>query len=108
MIRLRFPSGQVVEYLRANQYTVNANFIRLTENRDGQVSVIADVPFASGAVIEYDRPYRVLPPETNSPEAAADYLLKVVEQVKFGKTNLARLKSKLQDFNSRTLQWKKP
>jgi hypothetical protein len=92
MIRLRFPNGSVVEYRFAN----------------GQNTSIADVPFSSGAVIEYDRPYRVLPPEFATPGQAAEYLLTVIEEIQYGKSSLVYLKRKLQDFDARTLQWKEP
>jgi hypothetical protein len=106
MIRLRFPNGSVVEYRLANAYETHDNFVRLSTNANGQNITIADVPFSSGAVIEYDRPYRVLPPEFATPGQAAEYLLTVIEEVQYG--SLVYLKRKLQDFDARTLQWKKP
>jgi hypothetical protein len=109
MIRLRFPNGSVVEYRLADQISLYDTHIRLLKKSDDKASVvIADVPFSSGAIVEYERPYRVLPPEFATPGQAAEYLLSVIQEVQYGKSSLVYLKRKLQDFDSRTLQWKKP
>jgi hypothetical protein len=109
MIRVRFATGLVIEYRLGNFTDTTDQLTRIFYARsDNTKQLLSILPASCGAVIEFEPASRVeRQPVCDSPESAAKYLLEHIEEMRFGKSYLASLKRKLEDFDGRTSDWKR-
>jgi hypothetical protein len=109
VIRVRFASGLVIEYRLGNSAETDDRQTSIFNvGANSKMTLLAVIQASSGAVIEFEPASRVeRQPVCDSPESAAKYLVEHIEEMRFGKTYLASLKRKLEEFDSRTMNWKR-
>lgn len=105
MIRVRFPSGLVLQYNGATKiaYRSDCHVMELRTSTEGWIASIQD---SAGAVAELVEPCSIEQPGDSSLARAAEQVAGRVRRV--APSLLAELKRQLQYFNARTWTWRDP
>lgn len=105
MMRVRYPTGLVVQYNTANLLKYQTGVWELyTKDPEKGGAWIASLSPESGALVEVVTPCAVERPTDCSPARALEIVRAHLHDVRGA--SLARLKIELRGFNAKTLRWR--
>lgn len=111
MIRVRYPTGLVIEYptaVFADSFFFDDGRIRLRKIENGTTYWIADIQASAGVVIESDSRVNAAMMGKDQTLEAIRHLLNHAKETRYGQGLglLIQLKRLLNDFDSRSSRWK--